>query len=71
MKEKHVVIHTGDGDLYTSPIFDTLEEARAYAYDDEGAGNNKAIIVSASSMYAGHGLGGPESQVEMTTEDHT
>jgi hypothetical protein len=53
---KHVVIYQLGGDLTQSPIFDTKQEAIDFVYSDEGAGDEKAIIVSGDNI---------------ETEDHT
>lgn len=58
-----VIYRIGTG-LKASKVFDIYEEALEFTTSDDGAGENKAIIVGASSDC-------DVMQFRMVTEDHT
>lgn len=59
-----VVVYINDDDLYASETFSNYDDALAFTTSEEGAGENKAIIVAAGS---GCGM----QEFEMDWEPHT
>ena len=62
--QKFIVVYALENGLYVSEPFDDYDAAFEYAYSEDGADENKAVIISAGANCDG-------SEIIFEVEDHT